>query len=122
MNWVLPEILKNRVDSFFFETMWYEWRLVKFLEFKKDEILAGLSKAAVHHLYKKNLQLILESDLPEDISIVITKQLTQKILESDKVKMFWRAISAEKKYMEQLTAIRASALFESVSLLAYIFL
>ncbi|EXX66492.1 hypothetical protein RirG_123320 [Rhizophagus irregularis DAOM 197198w] len=41
------------------------------------------------------------------------KQLTQKITESEEVKMFWKTITAEKKYKEQLDIIRTSASFES---------
>ncbi|CAG8576337.1 4066_t:CDS:2 [Ambispora gerdemannii] len=113
MDWVPPELLKDTVDKYFFKSMWYDWRLVEFLEFKQDEILAGLSKMSVHHSYKKDLQLILGSETPEDVSFAIMKQLTKKILESDEVKMFWKAITAKKKYMEQLTITRASASFES---------
>ncbi|CAG8693662.1 9681_t:CDS:2, partial [Racocetra fulgida] len=41
------------------------------------------------------------------------KQLTQKITESEEVKLFWKTITAEKKYREQLTNIKASTSFES---------
>ncbi|CAJ0831198.1 18075_t:CDS:2 [Entrophospora sp. SA101] len=84
-----------------------------FLEYKKGEILAGISKTSAHHTYKKDLQLILESNPPENVSITIMKQLTQKIQESDEVKNFWKLVSAEKKYTEQLNTIRANAPFES---------
>ncbi|CAI2194327.1 13987_t:CDS:2, partial [Funneliformis geosporum] len=82
----------------------YDWCLVEFLEFKKSEVLAGLPKVSVHHSYKRGLQLILESEPPEDISFAIMRQLTQKITDT---------ITTEKKYREQLTNIRASASFES---------
>jgi hypothetical protein len=118
MNWIPPEPLKKNVDNYFFASMWYDWSLVEFLETKKSQILAGLQKVAVHHSYKRDLQSILESEPPEEVTFAIMKQLTQKITESEEVKMFWKAITAEKKYMEQLTKIRVSASFESVSLCA----
>ncbi|CAG8725402.1 7424_t:CDS:2, partial [Acaulospora morrowiae] len=112
-NWVPPELLKNNVDNYFFATKWYDWSLVEFLETKRSQILAGLQKTAAHHSYKRDLQLILDVKPPEDVSFVIMKQLTQKITESEKVKMFWKAIAAEKKYREQLNNVKASASFES---------
>ncbi|PKK65747.1 hypothetical protein RhiirC2_785706 [Rhizophagus irregularis] len=113
MNWVPPEQLKNIIDNYFFANTWYDWCLVEFLEFKRSEVLAGLLKVSVHHSYKKGLQLILESKPPDDVSFAIMKQLTQKITESEEVKMFWKTITAEKKYKEQLDIIRTSASFES---------
>lgn len=110
-----PEQLKNIIDNYFFANTWYDWCLVEFLEFKRSEVLAGLLKVSVHHSYKKGLQLILESKPPDDVSFAIMKQLTQKITESEEVKMFWKTITAEKKYKEQLDIIRTSASFESVS-------
>ena len=65
---------------------WPNWFLVEFLEFKKDDILAGLSKTTVHHA---GLRMILESQPPEDISIALMKQLTQKIYESEEVREFF---------------------------------
>ncbi|CAG8603628.1 4402_t:CDS:2 [Acaulospora colombiana] len=113
MDWVPPELLKDIVDNYFFANMWHDWTLVGFLETKRSQILAGLQKTNVHHSYKKGLQLILDAEPPEDVSFVIMKQLTQKITESEEVKMFWKAITVEKKYREQLTNIKASASFES---------
>ncbi|RIA87654.1 hypothetical protein C1645_275356 [Glomus cerebriforme] len=113
MIWVPPEHLKLIVDNYFFRTMWNDWSLVEFLETKKSQILAGLQKIAVHHSYKKGLQLILEAKPPEDVSFAIMKQLTQKMTESEEVKMFWKVITSEKKYREQLANVRASASFES---------
>ncbi|CAG8651162.1 14986_t:CDS:2, partial [Acaulospora morrowiae] len=116
MDWVPPEFLKNSVDNYFFVNMWCDWSLIGFIETKRSQILADLQKVAVHHSYKKDLQSILEAEPPDDVSFAIMKQLTQKITESEEVKLFWKTITAEKKYREQLTNIRASASFESVSL------
>nr|CAG8653348.1 5662_t:CDS:2 [Entrophospora candida] len=69
-------------------TKTYDWRLIEFLEFKKGDILAGLSKTSAHNAYKRGLQLILESEPLENISIAIMKQLTQKIQESDEVNIY----------------------------------
>jgi len=118
MIWVPPERLKISVDNYFFATIWNNWSLVEFLETKKSQILAGLQKITVHHSYKRDLHSILETEPPEDVSFAIMKQLTQRITESEEVKMFWKAITAEKKYREELTKIRTSASFESVSLCA----
>ncbi|CAG8530323.1 406_t:CDS:2 [Cetraspora pellucida] len=41
------------------------------------------------------------------------KQLIQKITKNEEVKMFWKVITFEKKYREQLANVRASALFKS---------
>ncbi|CAG8474470.1 17195_t:CDS:2 [Funneliformis caledonium] len=62
MSWVLPNYLKDKVDSLFFISRWNDWRLIEFLEFKKSDILAGLSK----------------------------KQLSPNMLESEDVKTFWK--------------------------------
>src|SRR3954469_8186763 len=98
MNWVPPELFKNRINNYFFASMWYDWSLVEFLETKRSQILAGLQKLALHHSYKKDLQSILESKPPEDVSFAIMKQLTHRITESEEIKMFWKAITAEKKF------------------------
>ena len=79
VNWVIPEFLNEIVGEFFFKTPWYKWFLIEYLQFKKAEILAGLTKTVVHHNYKKSIQQILETKPPEDISLAIMKQLTTKI-------------------------------------------
>jgi hypothetical protein len=79
MNWAVPESLKGIVGEFFLKTPWHKWFLIEYLQFKKAEILAGLSKTAVHHEYKRAIQHILEATPPEDISLAIMKQLTTKI-------------------------------------------
>lgn len=79
VNWAVPEFLIGVVGEFFFRTPWYKWFLIEYLQFKKAEILAGLSKTVAHHDYKKSIQQILETKPPEDISLSIMKQLTTKI-------------------------------------------
>ncbi|CAJ0882141.1 8866_t:CDS:2 [Entrophospora sp. SA101] len=58
----------------------------------KRDILAGLSKTSAYNAYKRGLQLILESEPLENISIAIMKQLTQKIQESDEVNIYRKEI------------------------------
>ncbi|PKY56481.1 hypothetical protein RhiirA4_507299 [Rhizophagus irregularis] len=113
VNWAVPEFLIGVVGEFFFRTPWYKWFLIEYLQFKKAEILAGLSKTVAHHDYKKSIQQILETKPPEDISLAIMKQLTTKIQDGEEVKQFWKLITVEKKYTEQLKAFRDSAEFET---------
>ncbi|CAG8713724.1 18819_t:CDS:2, partial [Gigaspora margarita] len=48
---------------------------------KKSQIFASLQKTTVHYLYKRDLQVILKTEPPEDIFFAIMKQLIQKITE-----------------------------------------
>ncbi|RHZ43930.1 hypothetical protein Glove_801g14 [Diversispora epigaea] len=111
-NWKPSDLLRNKIDNFFFETRWDCWFLVEFLEFRKNDILAGLSRVKAHQTYKRGLQLILESNPPEIIALTIMKQLTQKINESNEIKSFWKLVAIEKTHTEQLNKLRTGASFE----------
>ena len=80
VNWVVPENLNGIVDEFFFKTPCYNWFLIEYLQFKKEKILAGLTKKVVHFEYKKALEHILKTtDPPDEIYIAIVKQTMTNI-------------------------------------------